>query len=221
MVPAGFCVSRTAALPHMTLRSMIRRPGFASCSAPRALRSLLFLISFPFFLTVPSGVFASVKSEKVEKEQEEVRSHYSMSSFFNDARQFFGVRYRWGGETPQGFDCSGFVKFMYERVFSMRLPRTSIEMASIGRQVERCELRPGDLVFFNTRGTRINHVGIFIGNDTFVHSSRSRGVTEDRLEDRYFSTRFVGAVRVLDDIAPDASDCQTTSEKDDDSSQPS
>ena len=189
----------------------------------RRMHASLFLICFSFFLSVavPSESFASITPNKSVVEQELEKPAYSMSSFFNDVRQFFGVRYRWGGQTPDGFDCSGFVKFMYERVFSMRLPRTSIEMASIGRQVERCELRPGDLVFFNTRGTRINHVGIFIGNDTFVHSSRSRGVTEDRLEDRYFSTRFVGAVRVLDDIAPDASDCQTTSEKDDDSSQPS
>jgi cell wall-associated NlpC family hydrolase len=93
---------------------------------------------------------------------------------------------------------------MYDRVFNTKLPRTSIEMASIGQKVERSELKPGDLVFFQTRGgNRISHVGIFVGNDTFVHSSVSRGITEDKLQQNYYDKRFAGAVRVLDNIIPD------------------
>jgi cell wall-associated NlpC family hydrolase len=127
-----------------------------------------------------------------------------MRSFFSDVRQFFGIRYRFGGQSTEGFDCSGFVRFMYDRVFNTKLPRTSIEMAGIGQKVERSELKPGDLVFFQTRGgNRISHVGIFVGNDTFVHSSVSRGITEDRLQQNYYDKRFAGAVRVLDNIIPD------------------
>ncbi|ASQ89689.1 hydrolase Nlp/P60 [Prosthecochloris sp. GSB1] len=207
----------------MTLRSLIRRPGFASCNAPRALRSLFLLLCFSSLLSVavPSVSFASITSCRSEKKQEEKRPAYSMSRFFDDVRQFFGVRYRWGGQTPEGFDCSGFVKFMYERVFNLALPRTSIEMASIGRPVDRSDLMPGDLVFFHTRGTRINHVGIFVGNGAFIHSSLSRGVTWDRLQERYFDTRFAGAVRVIDGIVPDMPDFAAPSGETTDSSQPS
>jgi len=184
----------------------------------RRMHASLILICFSFFLSLssPSESFASITPEKVEVEQELEKPACSMSRFFNDVKQFFGVRYLWGGQTPDGFDCSGFVKFMYERVFSMRLPRTSIEMASIGEKVERDDLRPGDLVFFKTRGTRINHVGIFIGNGTFIHSSLSRGVTEDRLQQNYFAKRFAGAVRVIDNIIPDLPDFSAPSEEDSD-----
>ena len=92
---------------------------------------------------------------------------------------------------------------MYDRVFSMKLPRTSLEMAGIGQKIERSELKPGDLVFFQTRGNRISHVGIFVGNDTFVHSSVSKGITEDKLQQNYYDKRYAGAVRVLDNIIPD------------------
>ncbi len=189
----------------------------------RRMHASLFLICFSFFLSLsfPSESFASITPEKIAVEQEAEKPACSMSSFFNDVKQFFGVRYRWGGQTPEGFDCSGFVKFMYERVFGTALPRTSIQMASIGTKVERSELRPGDLVFFRMRGNRINHVGIFVGNETFIHSSLSRGVTEDRLENRYFEKRFAGAVRVIENIIPDMPDFTNPSEKDSDPVQPS
>lgn len=207
----------------MMHRSLFCRPGTASGKASHILHSLLLLVFLSLlFVTVPSFSFASDRSDKAVAEQEVKQPAYSMSRFFNDARQFFGVRYRWGGETPEGFDCSGFVKFMYKRMFGTALPRTSIEMASIGKKVERCELQPGDLVFFKTRGRRINHVGIFVGNDTFIHSSLSRGVTEDQLENRYFDKRFAGAVRVIDGIVFDMPYLfPTPSEKDGDPVQPS
>ncbi|MFZ4525063.1 MAG: C40 family peptidase [Chlorobium sp.] len=122
----------------------------------------------------------------------------SMQSFFNNVSQYFGTRYRSGGQTPKGFDCSGFVRFMYDKVFNMHLPRSSKEMSVIGNKVSKNDLQPGDLVFFQTRNQRINHVGIFIGNDTFVHSSLSKGITEDQLKVDYFEKRFAGAVRLLD-----------------------
>ena len=126
-----------------------------------------------------------------------------MSRFFSDVKQFFGIRYRFGGQTAAGFDCSGFVRFMYDRVFSMKLPRTSRKWQVSGRRSRRSELKPGDLVFFQTRSNRISHVGIFVGNDTFVHSSVSKGITEDKLQQNYYDKRYAGAVRVLDNIIPD------------------
>ncbi len=151
--------------------------------------------------TLPGTAFCELPSEAAAQATpaaSSTRLTASMQSFFNNVSQYFGTRYRLGGQTPGGFDCSGFVRFMYDRVFNMRLPRSSKEMSAIGSKVSRNDLQPGDLVFFQTRKQRINHVGIFIGNDTFVHSSLSKGITEDQLKLGYFEKRFAGAVRLLD-----------------------
>jgi cell wall-associated NlpC family hydrolase len=121
-----------------------------------------------------------------------------MSALFSDVRQYFGIRYRFGGTTPAGFDCSGFVQFMFSKVFNMQLPRSSKEMSALGIKVGRSELKPGDLVFFRNGRNRINHVGIFIGNNTFIHSSLSRGITRTSLSENYFDKRFATGVRILD-----------------------
>jgi len=122
----------------------------------------------------------------------------SMQKFFVNVTEHFGTRYRFGGQTPAGFDCSGFVRFMFSKVFNMDLPRSSREMAVIGNKISRSDLQPGDLVFFQTKGRQINHVGIFIGNDTFVHSSLTKGITEDQLKQNYYEKRFAGAVRLFE-----------------------
>lgn len=152
----------------------------------------------------PATAFCDLPSETAVKPQESTnsseQSHQTfghMGTFFNDVINYFGTRYRFGGQTPSGFDCSGFVRFMYDKAFNMHLPRSSREMSAIGNKVAKNDLQPGDLVFFQTHGQQINHVGIFIGNDTFIHSSLSKGITEDRLKQSYFDKRFAGAVRLL------------------------
>jgi hypothetical protein len=122
----------------------------------------------------------------------------SMLDLFRNVCQHFGTKYRSGGQNPSGFDCSGFVRYMYDRGFNMQLPRTAKEMSLIGSKVEKNELKPGDLVFFQTNGSQINHVGIFIGADTFIHSSLGKGITEDQLKQNYYGKRFAGAVRLLE-----------------------
>ena len=121
-----------------------------------------------------------------------------MRDFFSNVSQYFGTRYRLGGQTPAGFDCSGFVRFMFDKVFNMSLPRSSKEMSALGNKVSKDDLQPGDLVFFHSKSQRINHVGIFIGNDSFVHSSLTKGITEDQLKHEYYEKRFAGAVRLLE-----------------------
>ena len=148
------------------------------------------------------------------------QSFSSMKSFFNDVTHYFGTRYRFGGQTPAGFDCSGFVRFMYDKVFNMRLPRSSREMSALGNKVSKEELQPGDLVFFQTKGQQINHVGIFIGNDTFVHSSLSKGITEDQLK-HYYEKRFAGAVRILDQQADKLPSLPAQSQPTEDITEPS
>jgi len=165
---------------------------------------VLFLAVHSFQLLLPASALCDGGSESlpatpvVQTPGTACQASGSMQAFFHDVTRFFGIRYRFGGQTPEGFDCSGFVRFMYDRVFNIPLPRSSQEMAAIGRKISRDELKPGDLVFFQTKGTRINHVGIFIGSDTFVHSSLSKGITEDNLKQNYYDKRFVAAVRVIE-----------------------
>lgn len=111
-----------------------------------------------------------------------------------------GVRYRFGGNTPDtGFDCSGFVRWVFRDHEAVALPRGSQDMARLpAPSVEPGALAPGDLVFFRIRGNRVSHVGIYIGEGRFVHApSRGGKVRVDRLEDRYWKRRWAGAKRVL------------------------
>jgi cell wall-associated NlpC family hydrolase len=114
------------------------------------------------------------------------------------AMGFLGVPYRRGGSTVEtGFDCSGFVKSMYEQTVGLVLPRNAAQQAAATQTIDRDELRPGDLVFFNTMRRAFSHVGIYVGNGKFIHSPKPGA--EVRVEDMagaYWSKRFDGARRV-------------------------
>ncbi|MGC9977220.1 MAG: NlpC/P60 family protein [Syntrophales bacterium] len=118
------------------------------------------------------------------------------SLFIRVAKGFLGAPYRLGGSSVRGLDCSAFVKKIYE-FFDVSLPRTAREQAHVGQRVSRDELKEGDLVFFNTRRA-YGHVGIYIGNNEFVHASagRERRVRIDTLDKPYYDKRFVKAVRI-------------------------
>ncbi len=123
-------------------------------------------------------------------------SPHERSLFVRVAKGFLGAPYRLGGSTVRGLDCSAFVKKLYE-FFDVSLPRTAKEQARVGVRVSRDELKEGDLVFFNTRRA-YGHVGIYIGNNEFVHASagRERRVRIDTLDKPYYDKRFVKAVRI-------------------------
>ena len=114
------------------------------------------------------------------------------------AMQLIGVKYRFGGTNPEtGLDCSGYVQYVYKSSVGVNLPRTAAEQARIGERVATSEVRPGDMVFFNTRGFNNSHVGIYVGNGMFVHAPNSRSkVRFDSLESGYWKTKFTGARRV-------------------------
>jgi LysM repeat protein len=110
-------------------------------------------------------------------------------------KTFLGVPYKLGGSTVKGVDCSALVKKVYE-VFNIQLPRTTREQFSVGKKVQKNQLEEGDLVFFRERGNRA-HVGIYVGDNQFVHaSSYSREVKIDYLDTPYYSKRFLRGVRV-------------------------
>jgi len=114
------------------------------------------------------------------------------------ALSLVGVRYRPGGISPEtGFDCSGYVCYLFREVFSMNLPRTADAMGRRGNEVPRSELAPGDLVFFNTQHRPFTHVGLYIGDERFIHSPASGGlVRTESLNERYWVKRWNGARRV-------------------------
>jgi cell wall-associated NlpC family hydrolase len=121
------------------------------------------------------------------------------------ADRYVGTRYTWGGEKPAtGFDCSGFVQYVFQRN-GVSLPRTSRQMSLVGRKlpVRVQSLRRGDLVFFSQRGGRVDHVAIYAGDNRILHSSKSGGgVRYDDLSTargRWFAERMVGARRVIAD----------------------
>ncbi|MDB5782893.1 MAG: peptidase [Caballeronia mineralivorans] len=114
------------------------------------------------------------------------------------ALNMIGVRYRWGGNTPDsGLDCSGFVRYVFQDTLGMTLPRRAEEMSRVGEKVRVSELKPGDLVFFNTMRRSFSHVGIYIGDNKFVHSpSTGSTIRVDDMDDSYWEKRYTGARRV-------------------------
>jgi cell wall-associated NlpC family hydrolase/LysM repeat protein len=112
------------------------------------------------------------------------------------AYAYRGVRYRYSGASPGGFDCSGFTSYLYRRK-GVALPHSAAEQFHQGRRVENSRLKPGDLVFFHTTSRGISHVGIYAGDGRFVHASSARGrVRVDSLNSGYYRSRFRGARRV-------------------------
>lgn len=155
---------------------------------------------------VSANEWANVDREKLESAEilGKWESPDERQLFARVAMGFLGAPYRFGGSTVRGLDCSAFVKKMYA-FFNVSLPRTAREQARVGKRIARDELEVGDLVFFNTRRRAFGHVGIYIGNNEFVHASagRAKAVRVDTLDKPYYNKRFVKAVRLkaLDDDA--------------------
>ncbi|MCC8362204.1 C40 family peptidase [Lysobacter sp. A6] len=119
-----------------------------------------------------------------------------ISNVMGKALTLLGTPYRWGGESTDGFDCSGLVGYVYRTVLGMDLPRVSRQMATTGEAVERSALVPGDLVFFGRSG-RVSHVGIYMGEGRFLHApSRGKNVRVDSLVTGYWSNRYMQGRRV-------------------------
>jgi cell wall-associated NlpC family hydrolase len=110
-----------------------------------------------------------------------------------------GVDYRYGGTTPEsGLDCSGLVQHVFQQVTGVTLPRTSKEMSGLGSKINVHDLKPGDLVFFNTRRFSFSHVGIYLGDNRFIHApSRGNEVEIAKLSESYWQKHFDGARRLV------------------------
>jgi lipoprotein Spr len=112
--------------------------------------------------------------------------------------EWLGTPYKWGGTTKEGADCSGFALRIYEEVYGKALPGRRVEdfLQSV-EIVSKLDARPGDLVFFKIKGRRVDHVGIYLGNDSFVHASTSKGIIISSLKDAYYQNHFFKIGRPL------------------------
>jgi len=123
------------------------------------------------------------------------------------ALSLIGVNYKFGGNTPeQGLDCSGLIRYVFQQATGIALPRTAREQARVGETVAIDKLQPGDLVFFNTRRFQFSHVGLYLGDNRFIHApSRGGSVEVVSLEQKYWQKAFNGARRIVGGGLPDLS----------------
>ncbi len=154
--------------------------AFVGCAARDGVR--------PEPFPLPSGPPETVSSGEAS----------SWEAVTTTALNLTGTPYRAGGDTPQGFDCSGFTRYVFGR-HGISLPRLAQEQFLVGHVVELADLRPGDLVFFTTVEPGASHVGVALDGDTFIHAPSERGqVRVERLSTRYWSERFLGARRIVE-----------------------
>ena len=113
------------------------------------------------------------------------------------AKQYLGVPYVWGGSSPSGFDCSGLVQYVF-KAHGISLPRTTKEQWTVGTAIPKSQLKVGDLVFFaNTYTSGISHVGIYVGNNQFIHASSSKGVIISSLSNTYWAAHYHGCRSIV------------------------
>jgi len=128
------------------------------------------------------------------------KGKYSKNTIVKQAKHYLGGKYVWGGTQPKGFDCSGYVKYLYAQQ-GIQLPRTAYAQSKVGKYVTKDELKKGDLLFFLTDKKRhipITHVGMYIGNDKFIHAaSRKKGIIISSLSKSKYNRYFVKAKRII------------------------
>ncbi len=159
------------------------------------MKYFLALCSLCFFLLLTScGSSRDQLSKEGQKKVDTALEH---------AHSYIGTKYRSGGTTPKGFDCSGYVQYVFKKV-NHNLPRSSKDQSKAGRKIDRKKLLPGDLVFFSGSkgGRKVGHVGIVTkvrkgGNFDFIHSSTKRGIIVSSISEEYYKKRYITARRVI------------------------
>ncbi|KXB28911.1 glycoside hydrolase [Dechloromonas denitrificans] len=166
------------------------------------MHKVLASISLSVALLV-GGIGAVSAAEQVRKEEQ-----LSFLERYTNAAQdvilqglkLVGVRYRLGGnDEDSGLDCSGFVRLVFKDSIGASLPRTAHEMSEVGQRIDTSQLKPGDLVFFNTMRRTFSHVGIYLGDNHFLHAPRTGAeVRVESMESSYWVKRYNGARRIID-----------------------
>jgi len=206
MAGSAFAAQYYKVKPGDSLWKIARRSGTSvyelkklnGVSANKPLK-LGLVLKIPSKTTVHKSVPASSKHQSSRgSEPTKVASAVSErhDNVVRTALAYRGARYVRGGTGRSGFDCSGFTRYVYAK-YGINLPHSSRAQVNHGVPVSRSQLKPGDLLFFQTRGSRISHVGIYIGDGKFVHASTPRGgVRVDSLSNSYYAKRFRAARRI-------------------------
>jgi cell wall-associated NlpC family hydrolase len=178
----------------------------------RARRSLVVL-SLCTALYATFGVAPQAYAADIEPVPESTPLLSRISSFTDraaslaiEAMSLVGIHYKLGGSSPEhGLDCSGLVRYVFREANGTELPRTSSEISRVGEKVDKKDLQPGDLVFFNTLRRAFSHVGIYLGDNKFIHAPSSGGaVRVDSMDLDYWKARFNGARRIVSTEVPEA-----------------
>lgn len=163
-------------------------------------KSLVIALAVATLAACSSNVEASLSTKAATPNQLAKQSPIQTQSKNSDAakvlaayRGWAGTRYRLGGTTKAGVDCSAFVRAAMNTAFNLHLPRSTAEQKYSGKAISKSDLRPGDLVFFRKN----HHVGIYIGGGKFVHASSSRGVMTSSLSEKYWTRNYTQSRRVL------------------------
>lgn len=151
-------------------------------------------------MAVESEVRVSSAPKEVSEQEETVKAAnksdyqtFDVNQLLQGAKDHIGTRYSWGGTSPDGFDCSGYIQYVFKQK-NIQLPRTVSEMWNVATRVDQPSV--GDLVFFETYKKGPSHAGIYMGNNQFIHASESRGVQVSELSETYWQERYLGARRI-------------------------
>ncbi len=151
------------------------------------------------FLENAAGV-AIYNTDEAEEQSQDKTSPWQARAqeVLVNALSLTGIKYKYGGKSPEtGFDCSGFVRYVFSQATNLTLPPTARAIAQIGKTVKKQELQPGDLVFFNTMKSAFSHVGIYMGDNKFIHApSSGKTVRVESMNTGYWASRFNGAQRL-------------------------
>jgi lipoprotein Spr len=149
-----------------------------------------------FIIIVLLASCISTSTNRATRFDENDGFNVSCQNIMQVAQYWLGVPYRYGGSDYNGVDCSGFVQLIYKETFDISLPRTTDAMFSEGDYVRSARFNCGDLLFFrDVRGRGVDHVGIYIGDNRFIHASTTQGVTISNLDNSYYREHFVAARR--------------------------
>lgn len=141
---------------------------------------------------------SSVREKFIHPAEAAVPNVVQHDKVLTEVLGLIGTPYSYSGDDEKGIDCSGFTCKVYEKSMGIKLPRSTDEQYKVGKDISLEKLEFGDLVFFNTTGRNPSHVGIYIGDDLFAHSSLSVGVTISSLQSSYYKKRYIGARRIVE-----------------------
>lgn len=136
---------------------------------------------------------ASLQKTIIQNQQKERSIDKNFSRFY---KEWKGVKYKFGGNSKKGIDCSAFIQKAYKKTLNINIPRTTLQQSKKGKNIRKSQLKLGDLVFFKT-GKNSRHVGIYIEDGKFMHASSKKGVTISRLDNVYFNKHYWKSQRII------------------------